>query len=95
MQNSRGTFNFTGSLTGQPYADFLLGPLNNDSILYGTTNSYLFSTNYSAFVQDAWKISCNGPRSLPPKFSRYFPASFSDSFRCWMMSAGRVAARAG
>ena len=55
--NSRGTYAFTGTLTGQPYADFLLGTLNNDSILYGTTNSYLFSTNYSAFVQDAWKIS--------------------------------------
>jgi hypothetical protein len=55
--NSRGTYAFTGSWTGQPYADFLLGTPNNDSILLGTVRSYLLQTNYSAFIQDAWKIS--------------------------------------
>ncbi len=55
--NARGTYAFTGSWTGQPYADFLLGYLNNDSILYGTVKSYLVSTNYSTFFQDNWKIT--------------------------------------
>jgi len=57
VQNSRGTYNFTGSWTNQAYADFLLGTLNSDSILYGTVKSYLLSTSYSGFVQDAWKVS--------------------------------------
>jgi hypothetical protein len=39
VQNSRGTWNFTGSWTGQAYGDFLLGLLNADSILYGTVKS--------------------------------------------------------
>ena len=47
--NSRGTFGFTGSWTGQPYADFLLGMLNNDNILYGTTKSYLLNTDSAPF----------------------------------------------
>ena len=55
--NARGTYTFTGSWTNQPYADFLLGTLNSDSILYGTTKSYLLSHNYNAFFEDAWKIS--------------------------------------
>ena len=33
-------------------------------------------------------VNCNGPRSLRPMFSRYFPASFSDSFQCWVTNAG-------
>jgi len=55
--NSRGTYNFTGGWTNQPYADFLLGFLNHDSQLEGTAPSYLIPASYSAFVQDAWKVS--------------------------------------
>ena len=55
--NNRGTFNFTGSWTGQSYADFLLGELNSSSRQVGTTPNYLFSVNYSLFIQDDWKIA--------------------------------------
>jgi len=55
--NVRGTYTFTGSWTSQPFADFLLGLPNSDSMLIGEEKSYLISPNYSAFVQDAWKVT--------------------------------------
>jgi hypothetical protein len=35
--NTRGTYNLTGAWTNQPYADFLLGYLNSDTITLGST----------------------------------------------------------
>ena len=55
--NSRGTFNFTGNWTGQSYADFMLGVMNNDSRLVGSTTNYLLKTDSSFFAQDDWKVS--------------------------------------
>ena len=55
--NNRGTFNFTGSWTGQPYADFMSGLMNSDSRQIGTTTNYLLSTSYGFFVQDDWKAN--------------------------------------
>ena len=55
--NTRGTFQFTGSWTGQPYADFLMGLLNADSREVAWSTDYLFNTSYSFFVQDDWKAS--------------------------------------
>ena len=54
--NSRGTFSFTGSWTGQSYADFLLGYLNGDARQIGTTTNYFRTTNYGFFAQDEWRI---------------------------------------
>ena len=53
----RGIFQFTGSWTGQPYADFLLGLLNADQREVNWSNDYFFSTSYSAFAQDDWKVT--------------------------------------
>jgi outer membrane receptor protein involved in Fe transport len=55
--NNRGTFNFLGKWTGEPYADFALGILDSSSHQIGTTPNYLFSTNYSGFAQDDWKLA--------------------------------------
>jgi outer membrane receptor protein involved in Fe transport len=55
--NNRGTFNFLGRWTNQPYADFVLGLPESSSRQVGTTPNYLFSTNYSLFAQDDWKLS--------------------------------------
>lgn len=57
FNNNRGTFNFRGKWTNQNYADFLLGLLDSDSRQVGTTPNYLFSTNYSVFAQDDWKVT--------------------------------------
>jgi hypothetical protein len=55
--NTRGTFQFTGFWTGQPYADFMMGLLNADSREVVWSTDYLFNTSYSVFVQDDWKPS--------------------------------------
>lgn len=55
--NNRGTFDFLGRWTTQPFADFLLGLPESTSRQVGTTPNYLFSTNYSLFAQDDWKIT--------------------------------------
>lgn len=55
--NNRGTYNFLGRWTGAPFADFLLGLPETTSRQVGTTPNYLFSTNYSGFAQDDWKIA--------------------------------------
>ena len=54
---TRGRYYFTGSWTTQPYADFLLGIINNTQRLVGTTTNYLNATNYSTYFQDDWKIA--------------------------------------
>ena len=57
--NFRGTFNFLGRWTNVPFADFLLGLLNNTSRKVGTVTSYLFSTTYGFFVQDDFRARSN------------------------------------
>jgi len=42
----RGTFNFLGRWTNLPFADFLLGYLNDGSRQLGKNPNYLFSTIY-------------------------------------------------
>ena len=42
-----------------------------------------FATELPRFQATVWNVFnpyCNESRSFPPKFSNYFPASFSDSF---------------
>lgn len=55
--NPRGTFNFQGNWTSQPFADFLLGLLQTASRQSTPPQNYLFTTDYSAFVQDDFKIT--------------------------------------
>jgi hypothetical protein len=55
--NSRGTFNFTGAWTGQPWADYLMGLLNSDSRQVAWSTDYWFNTSYSLFAQDDWKVT--------------------------------------
>jgi hypothetical protein len=55
--NTRGTVNFLGNWTGQPFADFLIGLPDSASRQSVVPLNYLFSTDCSAFVQDDFKIS--------------------------------------
>lgn len=57
FNNNRGTFNFNGKWTNDAFADFLLGDLNQTSRQVGTEPNYLFSSSYSAFAQDDWRVS--------------------------------------
>ena len=71
-QNARGTYAFSGlstsafdsagspiNGTGFDFADFLLGRPQSSSIRYGSSDLYLRSSSYSAYVQDDWRIRPN------------------------------------
>ena len=57
FNNNRGTYNFNGKWTNDAFADFLVGDLNQTTRQVGTEPNYLFSSNYSGFAQDDWRVS--------------------------------------
>ena len=101
----RGVYAFTGSWTTQPYADFLLGLLNNTHRVVGTNVNYLRTTNSSFFFQDDWKVTPRLTLNLglryelptPPhdKYGRW--SNFIPELNKWVMAsnASLVAANAG
>ena len=57
QQDARGTFSFTGALTGSDFADFLLGIPDTSSIAFGNADKYLRESVYDAYITDDWRIS--------------------------------------
>lgn len=65
-QKSTGEFNFTGGATfnpasrgntGFPFADYMIGEINNSSRAVAPANTMLRSTSIYGYVQDDWKIT--------------------------------------
>jgi hypothetical protein len=93
--NGRGTFTFTGlassalNSAGQPvagtgfdFADFLLGAPQQDSIRYGSSNTYFRTYNYNAFAQDDWRVASNFTLNLGLRYEYFAP---------WHEKYGRIA----
>jgi len=57
QQDPRGTFTFTGALTGSDFGDFLLGIPDTSSIAYGNADKYFRESVYDAYITDDWRIS--------------------------------------
>jgi hypothetical protein len=57
LNNLRGTFNFLGRWTGDPFADFLLGLLNNATRKLQGADPGLTSWNGGLFAQDDWRVA--------------------------------------
>jgi hypothetical protein len=55
----RGTFSFKGKWTNSATGDFLLGLLDTSTRRVGSAWNYIFETQFSAFVQDDYKIAHN------------------------------------
>lgn len=55
--NMRGTYNFLGRWTNDPYADFLMGLLNNATRRADGPVTHLRQFNAGLFFQDDWRIS--------------------------------------
>ena len=53
----RGSFNFSGALTGHDFADFLLGVPNSSSIGYGNPDKFLRAWASDAYVSDDWRVN--------------------------------------
>ncbi len=52
-----GQFNFTGQITGNPVADFLLGKPATESMAAPLTEQGGVQTSFNEFVQDDWRVT--------------------------------------
>src|SRR5215469_2350714 len=57
QQDPRGSFAFTGAVTGSDFADFLLGIPDTSSIAFGNADKYFRESVYDAYFADDWRIS--------------------------------------
>jgi len=57
QQNGRGTFTFTGDVSGSDFGDFLLGVPDAASVAFGNADKYFRDSLYDAFFTDDWRIS--------------------------------------
>ena len=55
--NIYGTYNFTGTYSGNPVADLLLGLPQTAGLSIPTPEQHLRGTMWSLFAQDSWKLS--------------------------------------
>ena len=56
QQDPRGSFGFTGAVTGSDLADFLIGVPDTSSIAYGNADKYFRQTVYDAYATDDWRV---------------------------------------
>lgn len=73
--NLRGTYNFLGRWTNDPYGDFLMGLLNNSTRRIDASPSFLSQPNVGLFVQDDWKIKPNLVFNLGLRYEWIAPMS--------------------
>lgn len=71
---------FTGTRTGNPIADFMVGAFDNSTIEFGLADHTPFTWKHSAFIEDAWRLS---PRITVNYGLRYEP------FLPWDQIGGR------
>jgi hypothetical protein len=71
---------FTGTRSGNPIADFMLGAFDNSQIEFGIADHTPYTWKHAAFVEDAWKVS---PRITLNYGVRYEP------FIPWNQIGGR------
>jgi hypothetical protein len=57
QQNPRGTFSFSGAITGADFADFLLGIPSTSSIAFGNADKYLRAFSSDAYITDDMRLS--------------------------------------
>jgi hypothetical protein len=56
QSNARGAFIFTGALTGNDFADFLLGIPTASSLAFGNADKYFRQSTSNAYVTDDFRI---------------------------------------
>jgi len=73
--NVYGTYSFTGTFTGSPYADFLLGLPRSTSNTIPTPIAHQFSNWWSAYAQDQFKVTPRLTLNYGVRWSAPQPAS--------------------
>src|SRR5262249_23857550 len=71
--NARGTFTFTGTATGSPFADFLLGYAQQTSIQFGAEDYQFRANSWDLFVQDNWRVGKNLTLNLGLRYENVTP----------------------
>ena len=56
QQDPRGSFRFTGQVTGSDFADFLIGIPDASSVAFGNADKYFRQTVYDAYATDDWHV---------------------------------------
>jgi len=56
QQDPRGSFGFTGQVTGSDFADFLIGAPDTSSVAFGNADKYFRQTVYDAYATDDWRV---------------------------------------
>jgi hypothetical protein len=73
-----GSFNFTGSYTGYPFADFLLGLPNSSTRLNPVTNRTQLDNELGLYAQDMFKVSSRITLDLGLRWERFGSAHYAD-----------------
>jgi trimeric autotransporter adhesin len=73
--NARGTFLFTGAVSGLPFADFLLGFAQLTSIQSGAHDYRFRSNSFDLFLQDNWRAGKNLTLNLGLRYEYVTPFS--------------------
>ena len=71
--NARGTFIFTGGVTGIPFADFLLGLAQETSLQSGAEEYNFRSRTFDLYVQDNWRMAKNVTLNLGVRYEYVTP----------------------
>ena len=67
------SFGFTGSRTGDPTADFLLGAYDNLNLNFGVRDTDASTYAHSAFFQDEWRIHPRLTLTLGIRYEPFLP----------------------
>lgn len=79
--NLRGTFNFLGRWTNSPFADFLIGGLNNSTRQVGSYRNYLSNNMFGFFIQDEWRVTTNLTVKVGARYEMFYPPA--DKYGRW------------
>lgn len=73
--NSRGSMTANGGVTGDGYADLLLGLLNSSSITQQINRNYMRETNIGLFFNDDWKATRSLTLNLGLRYDLALPVN--------------------
>ena len=73
--NSRGSMTASGGVTGDGYADLLLGLLNSSSITQQINRNYMRETNIGLFFNDDWKATHSLTLNLGLRYDLALPVN--------------------